>query len=203
MDPIPTQNTPRFDASTRLNLVPLSNFDAEMTFFSSDLREERCCINSEGFFEDGKDIYELAIVEEEDLPDLSRFVVSAFGADAISLSQDLNRFEKKLISPATDFLNGYSTLVAFAEVFSGTKQRLETRFEKMNISPPKLDSGLSRQQMIDIVEKDSLVLVLVKKDTDATKEVIASIELRLQVRQTSSYTSDVQEDCTVYLCFSS
>ena len=54
-------------------------------------------------------------------------------------------------------------------------------FETAETRSQKLDTGLSRQDMIDIVEKDSLVLVLVRKDSGDVKEVIASIELRLQV----------------------
>ena len=49
----------------------------------------------------------------------------------------------------------------------------------MDVSPPKLD-GLSRKEMLDAVEKDSLILALAKVDDDSPS-IIASVELRLQV----------------------
>ncbi|KAL3939658.1 MAG: hypothetical protein SGBAC_005659 [Bacillariaceae sp.] len=110
---------------------------------------------------------------------MCKFVVAAFGAEAISLSKDLNSFEQLLLSPATELLNSYSSVVAFAEVFSGTKQRLETRLSKMDVSPPDLKKGLSRQESIDIAEKDSIILAVGKRNEDSI-DFIASIELRLQ-----------------------
>lgn len=164
-----------------LNLVPLARYADELSFFSES-ESYRCCIDSQGYFDDGEEVYELGLVEEQDLPDLCRFVVSTFGADAIRLSQDMNSFERLLMSPAAELLNGYSSLVAFAEVFSGTKQRLKGRLDSMNIARPMLD-GLTRQEMIDKVEKDSLILVLAKRGTDEEKiDIVGSIELRLQVR---------------------
>lgn len=143
----------------------------------------RLCINNQGKFIDGEKEFELALVEEEDLPDLSRFVVSAFGADAIRLSQDMNAFERMLISPAAELLNSYSTVVAFAEVFSGTKQRLKNRLQHINLSQPNV-KGLSNKDAIEVAEKNSLVLALARpsKDAESRIQIIASIELRLQVR---------------------
>jgi len=131
--------------------------------------------------------FKLGVVEEEELPDLCKFVVSAFGAEAIQLSSDINSFERMLMSPAAEFLNGYSGLVAFAEVFSGTKQRISGRLrenpEMVNISAPAL-KGLSYEETIRKAERESLVLVLGREKNDAVNnkniEVIASIELRLQ-----------------------
>eukprot|EP00980_Cylindrotheca_fusiformis_P029636 scaffold23625_cov137-Cylindrotheca_fusiformis.AAC.21 len=160
-----------------LNLVPLSTFSQEMDFFSAS-DEHRCCVDSNGYFRDGNDTYVLGLVEEDDLADLCRFIVAAFGAETIRFSQDLDSFEQLLLSPAAELVNSYSAVVAFAEVFSGTQQRLATRFQKMDISPPMLD-GLSREAMIDVVDRDSLILALVKEDT-ASREFIGSIELRLQ-----------------------
>ena len=164
-----------------LHLVPLSKFHDDITFLSKS-DEERCCFDSDGIFVDGDDVYQLGLVEKDDLPDMCRFVVATFGADAISLSKDLNSFEQLLLSPATELLNSYSSVVAFAEVFSGTQQRLNTRLAKMDVSPPALRKGLSRQELIDIAEKDSLVLVVGKKNDEGSMDFIASIELRLQVR---------------------
>lgn len=171
--------TSRISRLSPLNLVPLYEFKEDLTFFTESDVEARGCFDLNGCFNDGDDIYQVCLVESNDLPDLCRFVVDAFGADAIRLSQNLNAFEKALMSPATELLNGYSTLIAFAEVFSGTKQRLTTRLEKMDVSPPKLD-GLSRKEMLDAVEKDSLILALAKVDDDSPS-IIASVELRLQV----------------------
>jgi hypothetical protein len=166
-----------------LDLLPLSTCSEDLTFFAEP-ESTRCCLDSNGNFNDETGVYELALVEKEDLPDISRFVVATFGADAIRLSSDMNAFEKMLMSPAAEFMNGYSSLVAFAEVFSGTKQRLTYRFEKMDISKPQLE-GLSRQEMIDKAEKDSLILALGKRiaGEEPRIDVIASIELRLQVRR--------------------
>ncbi|CAJ1954558.1 unnamed protein product [Cylindrotheca closterium] len=173
-----TQQTYRVSQTEPLHLVPLSKFSDDITFLSK-ADEDRCCFDSNGCFKDGDDVYQLALVEKEDLPDMCRFVVAAFGAAAISLSKDLNSFEQLLLSPATELLNSYSSVVAFAEVFSGTQQRLETRLSKMDVSPPDLKKGLSRQELIDIAEKDSIILAVGKKNEDSI-DFIASIELRLQ-----------------------
>ncbi len=173
-------------ASLNLGLVPLSRFKSDITFFSDD-ETYRLCIDEKGKFSGGKDDeFELALVEEGDLPDLSRFVVAAFGADAIRLSQDMNAFERMLVSPAAELLNSYSTVVAFAEVFSGTKQRLKSRLQNINLSPPNV-KGLSSKDAIEVAEKDSLVLALARpsQDGESRIRIIASIELRLQVRVTN------------------
>lgn len=208
----------RHQGRSRLNLVPLINFQNEITFFSESKQKERLCIDSRGKFitttsrrktkdgiddknnndndkknEESEDEYILALIEEDELPDLCRFIISAFGADAIRLSQDMNSFEKLLLTPATGLINSYSTIVAFAEVFSGTQTRLGTRFDKMDISCPSFVSRdgsriTTRKEMIAVAEKDSLVLALARKKnkTKANNknelDVIASIELRLQVR---------------------
>lgn len=178
-----------------LKLIPLSKFQDSLTFFKEP-DEYRCIIDSRGNFFDGDMVYELGLVEEEDLPDLCRFVVATFGADAIRISQDLNAFERMLMSPAAEFLNGYSGLVAFAEVYSGTKQRLADRFHGPDggegISAPSL-AGLSQKEKIRKAERDSLVLVLARQVHEGTAavtqnidsgrrilDVVASIELRLQ-----------------------
>jgi hypothetical protein len=179
VDPEHTRSLRHASQHEGLNLVPLSTFSDQMSLFSES-DEQRGCLDSNGCFQDGDDIYELALVEDEDLPDLCRFIVAAFGAESIRFSQDLNSFEQLLLNPAAELLNSYSSLVAFAEVFAGTRQRLATRLGKMDISPPTLDDSLTRLEMIDIVEKDSLILALVKKGVEPL-EVIGSIELRLQV----------------------
>ncbi|VEU41674.1 unnamed protein product [Pseudo-nitzschia multistriata] len=185
-----SQSKCRISSSSRRFLTPLAEFDESISFFSES-EKYRCCIDDKGFFSarhgssDGSDRYELGLVEEEELPDLCKFIITAFGAEAIQLASDMNSFERMLLNPAAEFLNGYSGLVAFAEVFSGTKQRLADRFQEnpslVDISAPDL-KGLSREEQIRKAERDSLVLILGKPSNDASRsiEVIASIELRLQ-----------------------
>jgi len=111
----------------QLHLIPLSNYDDSISFFSEP-DSYRCCIDNKGFFSASNDNdddsndnasissqFQLGVLQEDELPDLCRFVVSAFGAEAISLSSDMTSFEKALMNPAAELLNGYSSLVAFAE----------------------------------------------------------------------------------------
>lgn len=181
-------------SSTPRHLIPLAKFDKSISFFSEP-DDYRCCIDDKGFLSVKNEnaelpSFELGLIEEEDLPDLCKFVVTTFGAEAIQLSSDINSFERMLMSPAAEFLNGYSGLVAFAEVFSGTKQRVSNRLHEnpamVKISAPDL-KGLSHEQMIRKSERESLVLILARTTVDAAGnrsnsniEVIASIELRLQ-----------------------
>lgn len=174
----------------RLHAVPLSKYSDSISYFKEN-SDYRCCIDTDGYLsDDNVDAkYELCVVEEQDLPDLCKFVVATFGADVISLSTDMNSFEKMLMNPAAEFLNGYSGLVAFAEVFSGTKQRVSDRVQNpttMGISAPDM-TGLTRQEKIAKAEKDSLILILSRpatagdsQQTASTTDIVASIELRLQ-----------------------
>jgi len=181
-------NTPR-------HLIPLAKFDESISFFS-ETETYRCCINDKGFFSARNGNvessgFELGLIEEEELPDLSKFVITTFGAEAIQLSSDINSFERMLMNPAAEFLNGYSGLVAFAEVFTGTKARVADRLREnpamVKISAPDL-KGLSYEERIRKAERESLILLLARKTIDVGDnrlkskniEVIASIELRLQ-----------------------
>jgi len=136
----PQQRRRRHSNATPLRLIPLAEFGESISFFSEP-DEYRCCVDEKGVFS-GDDTgmkagesssssptvaYELGLIEEEELPDLCRFVVETFGAEAIQLSSDINSFERMLMSPAAEFLNGYSGMVAFAEVYSGTRQRVADR----------------------------------------------------------------------------
>ncbi|KAG7366560.1 acetyltransferase GNAT domain containing protein [Nitzschia inconspicua] len=176
----------RTSTNDRLYVIPLSKFSDSMSFLSKEVGDEyRCCIDSNGRFWNNDDdrYYELGIVEEQDLPQLCKFVVATFGADAISLSTNMNNLERMLLNPAAEFLNGYSNLVAFAEVYSGTRQRILDRIQhNNNILPPSLD-GLSPQEKITKAERDSLILILSRPNADASNQeldIIATIELRLQ-----------------------
>jgi ribosomal protein S18 acetylase RimI-like enzyme len=163
--------------SAILQLAPIIRYKQDMTFLSES-DDYRCCIGQDGRFADG---YELSVIEEEDLPDLARFVVSAFGADAISFSQDLNAMERLIVSPVAGLLNGYSGLMAFVEVLSGTKQRAANRLKRMDILAPKVQ-GLELEERIYVAARDSLVLAIGKEHVgnDALTDIIATIELRLQ-----------------------
>jgi len=168
---------------TTLNLVPISKFANDLTFLSEP-NGYRCCIDQDGMFKaPNGDVYELCLAEEQDLADIARFVVQSFGADAIRLSRDMNSFERLLMQPAAELINGYSGIIAFAEVLAGMRSRLSNRLESdMDVSPPKLQ-GLSREEKIDVASKTSLVLVVGKRHegNDWHIDVIASVELRLEI----------------------
>ena len=78
---VPNPATSIRQRPTNLNLVPLSKFANDCTFLNES-ENIRCCIDTEGNFkDDDSHIYELGLIDEEDLSDLSRFVIAAFGAD--------------------------------------------------------------------------------------------------------------------------
>jgi len=171
-------------AANRLELVPVSGFSDDLSAFFSN-PDERLCISEDGTFEaDNGDIYQLCLAEEEDLPDLSRFIVTSFGADAIRFSQDLNAFERLLMKPAAELIGGYSGIIAFVEVLSGLRQRLGFRIQSgnMDISAPAF-KGLSREDKIKASSSESILFALAKKHTggDSHIDVIASVELRLEI----------------------
>jgi ribosomal protein S18 acetylase RimI-like enzyme len=168
--PIPT---------TRMHLVTVAKFSDDFTFLS-ETDEYRCSIDREGGFRNDSESYNLCLVEENDLPDLSRFIIQAFGADTIRLSSDTNSFERLLMQPAVEMVNGYSGIIAFAEVFSGLRSRMKNRMVT-DVSPPTLE-GLSRSEKLDIAASTSVVLALAKKreNSDNEIDVIGTVELRLQ-----------------------
>lgn len=175
-----------------LCLVPISKYANDITFLSQS-DEQRCfCIDKNGVFQTTNEagtseLYTLGCVEDEDLPDLARFVVSAFGAEAIRLSQDLNAFERAFMKPAAELVNNYSFVVAYAEVLAGLKSRLSTRLKAGPddfISPPDVRNGrkTSRQEKLDVASSTSVVLAIGKKHPGSNwhMDLIASVELRLQ-----------------------
>lgn len=170
--------TPR---SLQRNMIPIRTFQDDFNFLArSD--EYRRCMDSQGTFGE----YELSVVEESDLPEVARFVVQSFGADVITLSQDLGSFKRMIMQPAIELVNGYSGIVAFAEVLAGTSSRMRFRLQspsEVNLSPPNLN-GLSRDKQIVQFAGSSLILALAKsRDSNESiwsSEVIGSIELRLQ-----------------------
>jgi ribosomal protein S18 acetylase RimI-like enzyme len=131
--------------------------------------------------------FALSVVEEQDLPDLSRFIILSFGADPIRLSSDLSAFERAIMQPATELLNGYSAIVAFAEVLQGLRSRLETKLAKGReyyLDCPELDNLATRRDKLQLAGKSSVVLALAKSHSttegDWHIDVLASVELRLQ-----------------------
>lgn len=197
------------------SLVPLTQFSKSLTFFAdtttttnNDKGDTEGCINHAGYFYDRPQAeggsstrYELGIVEEHEVATLAKFIVTGFGADVITLAKEMSSFEKLLLDPAAQLLNGYSGVVAFAEVYTGTKQRIAQRLGTITtqsnnnnnnndaiIAAPQLQGLASHDARIRTAERDSLVLILAKtnddnnarQDTAATTEIIASIELRLQ-----------------------
>lgn len=166
---------------TTLCLVPIRKFSDKITFLS-DPAEFRGCIDQFGQYED----YVLGLAEEQDLPDIARFVVRGFGADAIRLSQDLGTFEKMLMTPAIELVNGYSGIVAFAEVLAGLRYRMSFRIKSgagRSMALPSFN-GLNRDEKIRMATGASVVLALAKKlsddGSDWHSEIIASVELQLQ-----------------------
>jgi ribosomal protein S18 acetylase RimI-like enzyme len=123
----------------------------------------------------------LCVVEEDDLPDTARFVVESFGSEAIRLSNDMTSFEQFILQPTVELLNGYSGIVAFAEVLAGLRSRIRGRLTKdIGIRGPHPDE--------EEAAGTALVLVLARSIQNDTKkmnknwriEIIGSVELRLQ-----------------------
>lgn len=170
--------TPRAHrAQSVLGLVPVSRFLDQLTFFGKD-DSYRGNIGQDGTFMVDEEIYTLSVLQETDIPDTTRFIIEAFGADAIALSQDLGSLERALLAPSVGLVNAYSSLVAYAEVYSGIISR--TRDRKDDVSPPQL-SG-QRELKLKQAERSSLIIVLAKQKPLAewNIDVIASVELRLQ-----------------------
>ena len=174
---VPPVSSRAGEIQSLLGLVPVSKFRDQLTFLEK-AAPFRGKIGQDGLFRDGEQTFALCILEESDIPDTARFVIEAFGADAISLSQDLGTLERALLAPSVGLVNAYSGLVAYAEVFAGILSRTKDR--NADISPPQL-SG-SREEKLQQAERSSLILVLGKKkpETEWNIDVIASVELRLQ-----------------------
>jgi ribosomal protein S18 acetylase RimI-like enzyme len=166
-----------------MRLIPIRAQEQEFTFLEKPDRY-RGCIDRHGKLD--RTEYELSLVEESDLVNVARFVVQVFGADAISVSKNLTSFEKMLMMPAADLVNGYSSIVAFAEVYAGLRSRLANQLNQqpsLMFEPPNI-SGLTREEQLRVAACSSIVLVLgkVSPSTDNCDDnhVIATVELRLQ-----------------------
>lgn len=216
---------PTSSSSSSLNLIPLSTFRNELSFFSTDKDQHRCCIDQDGKLilenkaEDEnnstEEEFEICIIEEEDLAEVTLFIVKAFGADVISMSNDLNEIEKLLMKPILGYANSYSALSAYAEVLWGLRTRQKHRIfnqdgktakqkEHINIEPPSLE-GLDHQKQIEAASRGSLVLALARKGSaneskwvsvDSNIDVIASVELNLQVRHKYEISTSLHKALT-------
>jgi GNAT superfamily N-acetyltransferase len=168
----------------QLHLIPIRTQEQEFTFLEKPDRY-RGCIDRHGKLT--RTEYELSLVEESDLVNIARFIVQVFGADAISISKNLTSFEKMLMIPAADLVNGYSSIVAFAEVYAGLRSRLANQLNyqpSLMFAPPNV-SGLPREEQLRVSACSSVVLVLGKVhpssiDNSEDNHIIATVELRLQ-----------------------
>ena len=141
--------------------------------------------DTEGRF--GND-YTLSVVEEGDLIDLARLTVEVFGTEVVrigsSTSNNMNSIESMLLTPAVELVNGYSGLVAFAEVLAGLRSRTKDR-RRLDIDPPDLKAIPARDAQIQRATSTSLLLAVGKQKKNKSSsswqsEIIASVELRLQ-----------------------
>jgi hypothetical protein len=197
--------------AVRLDLVPITSFAESFSLAGDD----KLCFNNLGQITlpddehvdiggEGKDAaFTLGLVEEDDLADVARLTIDVFGADTVTLSGELNDFERALIGPTLGLWNAYTDTFAFTEVLSGLRTRVSDRLSLANsnldipqsIKQPPAASGTaptSRNDLLAIASRSSIVLVVArsKKTNDTTGnnnnmlynniEPIASIELRLQ-----------------------
>ncbi len=181
-----------------LYLIPISSLkdDAPLLSISNSRGQFRTIVDEDGTMVLSNTAYELSFMEESDIGNVAQFIVQIFGGDAINLSQNLTTVERLILSPAVDAVNGYSSLVAFAEVYAGLRSRLSYRFQSSNetellMSPPNF-YGLSPQEQIRALSSTSIVIVLATKESRSIDDrstgsstmnnpnIIASVELRLQ-----------------------
>lgn len=169
-------------STTKQCLLPLTSF----------LSEDLTFLSQKNFDKDSDESIDFYIPEEDDLPEVSTFIVQSFGADAINLSQDFNTVEQIILQPVAGFLNGYSGMAAYTEVLTGLRQRLKTRLQQQQqgqqgqfvIDAPQLE-GLTHQEQIQAASRGALVFVLAKpkskESNDSGYDILASVELRLEL----------------------
>eukprot|EP00977_Amphora_coffeiformis_P014516 scaffold4079_cov167-Amphora_coffeaeformis.AAC.12 len=164
---------------TRQKLLPLTSLSDDLSFLKEDSGRYPIFHSTDDDHDaSGIDIF---VPEEDDLPNLSEFVVQAFGADTINLSQDFNQVEQFILQPVAEFLNGYSGLAAYTEVLAGLRQRLKTRLQKQSVDLPVLDK-LDIEQQIRETAGSSILFVLAKANSQqGGSDMVASVELRLEL----------------------
>ena len=156
---------------TERNLIPIAPLSEDLSFTSSRYQihqdEEAETI---GFY----------VPESDDLSELSEFIVTAFGADAINLSQDFSAAERFFLQPITGILNGYGYISAYTEVLAGLNQRLKSRFRKVSVDAPDLQ-GLAPDEQVRRAANSSLLFVVANDEGKEGSQIIASVELRLEL----------------------
>ena len=179
----------RCPSSSRLHLIPLSDFGSQCTFLSSSSQAYRTCFDENGCIQvdEGTVPYVLGIAEEDDLPDIARLTIDAFGDLAITLGGDLSGFELALLTPGVALWNGYTGYAAYTEVLSGLRSRMKDKLEEVDLASPlaaKDDVGdMSEEDSAQLAANSSLILALGRPKPEGesgTIEVIATVELRLQ-----------------------
>ena len=169
--------------SAPLHLAPLSNF-SECTFLKSP-QSFRICIDERGTVasldDDGRGEYVLGIADENDLPDVARLTVDAFGDVAITLGGDLSNLERALLSPGVSLWNGYTDIFAYTEVLSGLRSRMKDKLGKVDLSPPPIEGAEGVDSEL-IAANSSLILAVArpKPGSSSGLDTIATVELRLQ-----------------------
>lgn len=155
-----------------LHLIPVRSMCNDTSFGEQGYR----CLDKNGNFED----YSLCVVEEPDLVELSRLTVDVFGSDVVRIgSATTGSLETLLMTPAIELVNGYSAMVAFAEVLAGLRSRIRDRLLDNNLKRPNI-SNLSRDEQIKVASSTSLVFVVAKPTGSWESKIIASVELKLQ-----------------------
>ena len=176
-------------SSSRLHLIPLSDFGNQCTFLSSSSQAYRTCFDESGSIQvdEGTVPYVLGIAEEDDLPDIARLTIDAFGDVAITLGGDLNGFERLLLTPGVALFNGYTGYAAYTEVLSGLRSRMKDKLENVDLASPlaaKDDVGdMTEEDSAQLAANSSLILALGRPKPEGesgTIEAIATVELRLQ-----------------------
>jgi ribosomal protein S18 acetylase RimI-like enzyme len=179
----------RCPSSLIRNLTPVAKFDDKIRFLQSS-DSYRICIDKNGYLiNNGNDQidgspFALCIVEEEDLADISRLTVDAFGAATVTLSGELNKFERALIGPTVGLWNAYTDILAYTEVLAGLRCRMKDRLKgAANVTPPNIAKATDRTESYQIASGSSLVLALARtkvSENFINVEPIATVELRLQ-----------------------
>ena len=155
---------------TRIGLIPLESLSPGLAECSDEYQIPTQDENDEqlAFY----------LPEQDDLDELTTFIVESFGADAIVLSSDMNAVERMLAQPFAGVLNGYAGLAAYAEVLGGLNQRLRSRLSHPSLDPPELLSSDSLAEQIKVASRSALVLVVAKVNSS---EIVGAVELRLEI----------------------
>jgi len=148
---------------------------------SSTPQSYRISLDRKGNLIEPNEECRLYIADEDDLPEVARLTIDSFGAATVTLSNELNEFEKALIGPTVGIWNAYTDAFAFVEVLLGLRARTtKNRSETFAISPP-MTRDLSVEEANDVAAQSSLIFVLARPGDDAgSVECIATVELRLQ-----------------------